>query len=405
MDKARHFTLDFFNAIEHNLKVENSDIGEPYINIDRLENENSLSQNIIKLRSDLQSLLTSSLFEKALDDINQQSIRSSERKIVSTGVGYSNDFEGFVKLGFLTGDVVVLWDSFLPTILNPQDSYININELGKLVGNIISLKRIAEKGGLVYLPHPIIWNPATKFYFSKIQGIPNVTNEFVGILNAMCLREEGFKLHPYLMSKSNENFEVLHNQIVANDEYYQHGKIEKHNNLYDLFKHNEFSYLDKCKPSDFYDILVSDQDRLVNFKTNLDKNLMLSEDKSRDEKHRQIREVFNAMSKDIENQNNRLHKLHRNNINKAMGPVSVIGSIVANSFDLSTTASIISIFAGMFGAYQTIATFLSDLKQKPDEPYFYQIFTEIERKVNSNEKERKELERRLQALGLQYRSI
>ncbi|WP_282126695.1 hypothetical protein [Marinifilum flexuosum] len=373
MERAENFTNKYLSIIEETLHVENVNEGKPIFLPGRIN-----QFTIINLASKLNDLVRSTELSNSITDI--ESASRMKENTFTTGVGYSEDFLNFVKLGLLIGDKVVLWDSVLPGILNNPNG-VDLNYLGNYVFNILSLKKLARKGGLIFLPHPSFWNDRTQYYFKALSTINNVPNELIGFVNAWSLLQDGFHLNPYLMATSDSNTYRLHQQFLKNEKLYPKEKLNNHNDLYELIRYNKFNFLADSKIEDFYDILNKDINRHFNVKNDLYKYIDLPKHLTETERKGYLDKVFTDLFDGIKKQNDSIEKSKLAKPGLIAGGISTVGSLVAATLSPGSTASIISLFSGVLGASGALYSLYGSLVQKPVVPVLYQVFNELNNKV------------------------
>ena len=100
-DAATKLTLDYLSILERRLAISWESGKQPIYIIDKITDG-----QLTLLRKDLNDLLSGTSGEAARAATEQY----GTDHIQTVGFGLSFDFDQFVKLGFLYGDRVVLWD-------------------------------------------------------------------------------------------------------------------------------------------------------------------------------------------------------------------------------------------------------------------------------------------------------
>lgn len=190
-DKATLLTLQYLDIIENNLKITWNAQGQPVCIIDWLE-----SDFILVLRDILSDFLSGKLSEEA----RQATIEFGKAHIQTVGFGHTSDFDKFVKLGFIYGERVVLWDVILSRLIFEQTVTHRLKTLlAQAACNLLLLRPIAERGGLVILPHPISWSSLAAKVDAELRLQGNRSAADLGLSMALAAIEEGLPLHPYTL--------------------------------------------------------------------------------------------------------------------------------------------------------------------------------------------------------------
>ena len=152
-----------------------------------------------------------------IDNTNRTAISASkdygreenQSQTVGFGLLYDESFEKFIKMGFLCGNRVVLWDFIGTRVLANLDGNPSVPDTVKtLATNLMPLKPIVEAGGLVMLPHPTDWSKEIRQNVSqKLQEIKKlygpdtkITPEIFRLASALTATNE-VNLYPYTFDR------------------------------------------------------------------------------------------------------------------------------------------------------------------------------------------------------------
>ena len=202
-----HFTINYIEAIKLHLKIEIVN-GEIIFIPDYI-----LPQDILNLKIALENIWESS--ESAILLIKNK----HDSKIQSGLFGLVNNFDLAVRTGFLLGDRVILIDYIFERILkNKSIDKININVLGSIGANLVSLLELAKKGRFVIIPSPFYWNLESKKIMIEVGEKVIPSPELMSLLNMLSITKI-CKLHPFTIAESEENYQsIINTQLDFVDE-------------------------------------------------------------------------------------------------------------------------------------------------------------------------------------------
>jgi hypothetical protein len=191
-DSPTILTLDYFSAIERRLGISWEAQNRPICIPDRFD-----ATALKSLKAELDDILKGDLADKARNATNEY----SKEHIQTVGFGLAPDFDQFIKLGFLYGDRVVLWD-FLSNRLLLDEGRISKLTLAKTACELLLLKPAVERGAIVILPHPAEWSGLAEMVAEdlKLQGTRSAA--VFGLSMALAAVEEGLPLHPFTLLRS-----------------------------------------------------------------------------------------------------------------------------------------------------------------------------------------------------------
>jgi hypothetical protein len=246
-DKATELSLKYLRIVEKCLNITWNDEECPVCILEWISNE-----AIDKLRKQLATLLSGTLSEKA----RQDSINYSKNHIQTVGFGLASDFDSFVKLGFIYGERVVLWDVISSRLLVEKSITPRLKSiLAQTACNLLLLRPVVEQGGLVILPHPTCWSDLARKIDKELRSQGNKSSATLGISMAMVAIEEGLVLHPFtqlvdkLKPKANERVAAHESDLYSTENYIFHSAISS------FLRDQRVAYLEGVHCADFYRIV------------------------------------------------------------------------------------------------------------------------------------------------------
>ena len=217
----------------------------------------------------------------------------------TTGVGLADDFNHFVNLGLLLGNRVVLWDTVILGTFFPPDRRLDRDAIARVAGEFLYLMSVIKEGGVVMLPHPSIWLERCRRYMQAVSGIDGLTPAFAGYVNARALRDEGFDVHPYTLTKGGElsvEFGAPDPKGPLNTER----SIKNRDSMKDLMCDTRFAYLRDLDTTRLYQFLKHED----GWKSELAGLLRIPDYvKTQEDTHRHLAAVKDALETGINAQN------------------------------------------------------------------------------------------------------
>ncbi len=245
-DHAVKMTLSYLQILEDRLGISWNRNQKPQVVVGAIKQE-----SIEALRADLEHL-----FEKA----NSQSAIEATKKfgarhIQTVGFGAIEDFDTLVKIGFLLGERVVLWDIVFSRLLNgPSSTPVHVGVLAQVACNLLLLRPIVELGALVVLPHPILWSEEAEEIDTQLRSGGNQCSFTLGINIAMIANEAGLQLHPYTQAPISTGARLGSAATYEEGNYSRDSRMF-HGALASLFKNQEMAYLSDISAVDFHQIV------------------------------------------------------------------------------------------------------------------------------------------------------
>ena len=247
-DAATQLSLDYLRAIESRLSIFWNEKAEPICIHERVS-----SQSLYRLRYELHDLLSNSTRDAAL----QATIEFSKNRIQTVGFGLAPDFDEFVKLGFLCGQRLVLWDLIGSRLLIHREfTPDQVSSISAAACNLLLLRPIVEKGGLVILPHPTTWSEFARLVAEDLKEHGNRSQAAFGLSMALSTVEDGLILHPYTLLKDGGN--ALPNAAAADqsENLYSKSNYIFHQAISELLRDERFAFLRKVSVNDFYQVVT-----------------------------------------------------------------------------------------------------------------------------------------------------
>ena len=155
-DRATRFTLQYLQILKARLYFSPDDLSTDRSNLNAF--------SLKRTKEDLTDLMRGFTLQGALEDTRGSSL------IQTVGFGMVQDFDKFVKLGFLNGQRVVLWDLIASRLLtddNPRSELVPA--VADIASNLVALEEVAKSGGVVILPPPAYWSKTALSELQKLQ--------------------------------------------------------------------------------------------------------------------------------------------------------------------------------------------------------------------------------------------
>jgi hypothetical protein len=243
-DDASAFTLSYLSLIESSLKILWTEAGVPLFRPECVTDDECQ-----KLRSELHDLFTGQPAERAL-----QSTRAVKSSLIQcVGFGIAKQLDSMVKLGFLYGERLVLWDVML-NLLNHRSFIIDQKLcIGETACNLLLLRSLAKAGAVVILPHPVVWCDLARYVADELKARGNSSIPDYGLSMALATFEDGFTLHPFTVVK-NQQPGALEDLSSLQGEFYSRENYVFQHAISSLLADESFSFLDRISAADFYSV-------------------------------------------------------------------------------------------------------------------------------------------------------
>ena len=243
-DTATRASLDYLTVLERRLRITWTARGDPVFVPDRVP-----PVLVSALRTELHDLLTGSISEASIDATR----KFGENRVQTVGFGVARDFDRFVKLGFLYGERLVLWDLIGSRLL--QKKGIAGDELlavGIAACNLLLLRAVVEDGGAVILPPPPMWSEFARLVADDLKGRTRTTSAAYGLCMALSTVEDGLRLHPYTQPNRRDRL-VPHKALTQPaEELYSRGNQDLHASLGEMLADQRLVFLQDVSAKEFY---------------------------------------------------------------------------------------------------------------------------------------------------------
>lgn len=251
-DPAVSFTLAYLEIIERTLDITYNSQGEPICVHNRITID-----ALTSLAFELSQLLTG---DHARAAVNACKLFGEEH-IQSVGFGHVSDFDAFVKVGFLYSERVVIWDILSSRVIAPS----SIRDASKgviadIACNLLLLRPVANKGGIVILPHPLAWSETARKIAEELNVVENKSAPAFGLSMALVAIDEGIPLHPFTLAISKERpgssgYAVSEKKDGYTEENHNFGVAATA-----LMGAPEFNFLRDIRVDHFYEITLAHPD-------------------------------------------------------------------------------------------------------------------------------------------------
>lgn len=357
-DRVTYLSIKYLEVIKQRLYIEKNEIQQPVFFRSRI-NKFSLE----RLKSDINDLYKSSLLGNALTDT--ASFTKEKELIQTVGYGMVEDFQRLVKMGFLLGDRVVIWDLLFTRILSEiSDNYKYFDLVGSVACNLILLEELVNQGAIVILPPPVTWNEQTQKVIAKVDE-KDLSNANFALLSVLSIIED-FTLHPYTYFEK----EVPRFPSIDSD-YYNKQQFQLHNSLSKLFNDNNFVFLDGISTNSFYSIINENQE----FSRELRKLFNPETNQSNEQSAKNFQQVITDIEK-MKNIRNR--NLASYAFSKQSAIVSLLSSVSTMIYaGLSQTNP--EFFLAMSALSGPLLTIVEKYLSKPAKPVLINVFNRLEK--------------------------
>ena len=249
-DAAVELTLAYLTLIEKNLDISYNSQGEPICVPAQITDE-----QVWRLNASLRDLLTGSMAKASID----ASRKYGEAHIQAIGFGHASDFDAFVKVGFLYAERVAMWDLLCSRVLASGRFDIETKDLiSELACNLLLLRAAIELGGIVILPHPIMWSEKARNIASELNRDKGASTVTLGFAMAVAAIDEGLPLHPYTIAL-HENIPRPRHAAINSEVYYETNR-KFATAATALVASKEFDFLRDVRLDDFYRITLAHPD-------------------------------------------------------------------------------------------------------------------------------------------------
>lgn len=245
-DYAVEFSLRYLGAIENHLKITWNEREQPVCVIDWIDDS-----TIDNLRRELRDLINGALAVQA----REYTAKYGTKHIQTVGFGHASNFSEFVKLGFIYGERVVLWDVIGSRLLaKPNISPRLKCILAETACNLLLLRPVIEQGGLIILSHPVDWSTLAQSIDMDLRARGNRSAATLGLSIALAAIEEGLPIHPYTLVVNGAKPEANLSIDEHIEDYYSTENYVFQSAISSLLKDQRAAYLQEVPAAEFYSI-------------------------------------------------------------------------------------------------------------------------------------------------------
>lgn len=247
MDKATEFTLKYLDILEGRVNISWSEQHQPVCIVDNIKR-----QDIQDLSDDLDALLRGQLSEEA----RHATVAYGKDHIQTIGFGHASNFDQFIKLGFLYGERLVLWDVIGCRLITESDATPKRkNLLAQAACNLLLLRPVAENGGVVILPYPTYWSELARQVEIELQNNGNKCAATLGLSMALAAIDSGLPLHPYTLSLGGLQASATKDVIGDGSAFYSTENYLFNAAITSLLRDSKLAYLQDISIAEFYKIV------------------------------------------------------------------------------------------------------------------------------------------------------
>ncbi len=251
-DDAVAFSLRYLDTIENHLHITWNEQEQPVCVIDRIDDA-----SIDSLRQALDDLLGGPLAAQA----REQTAKYGKQHVQTVGFGHASNFSEFVKLGFIYGERVVLWDVLASRMLVKGNTAPRLRSvLAETACNLLLLRPVVEQGGLVVLPHPVSWSPLALSIDVDLRTRGNRCAATLGLSMALAAIEEGLPLHPYTLLVDGHKPAADASVADHRDDFYSNENYVFQSAVSALLKDQRVAYLRDVPAAEFYRVVAQHPD-------------------------------------------------------------------------------------------------------------------------------------------------
>ena len=363
-DKATLLTLQYLVAIENNLKITWNDQGQPICITDWFDKE-----SIQLLRKELDGLLNGKLGEEA----RQATVEYGKEHIQTVGFGHASDFDKFVKLGFIYGERVVLWDVILSRLLIEETVTPRLKTLlAQTACNLLLLKPVVERGGLVMLPHPINWSNLAAEVYAELRSQGNKSTADLGLSMALAAIEEGMSLHPYTLLINGTPPTAQAEVANKEKELYSPENYIFHTAITSMLGNKHFAFLQGAAAADFHNIVSNHPELQRELRKHFTTSL-------RGLSPQQVKTELDHLNEDLIKLIDRRNKAVFDYVAEA-GEASATYAITAITAFIAGLAAIDALTTG--GLSVALSTAIRKWANRPDKNVIVQAFQELQEQTD-----------------------
>lgn len=246
-DAAVQFTLRYLALLETHLQITWTSDDRPVCVVDWISDD-----AVSALKAALSDLFGGPMHA----DARQATIAYGREHIQTVGFGLAPDFTEFIKLGLIYGERVVLWDIVASRHLaKSQFDVASKFLLAQAACELLMLRPVVERGGVVVLGHPITWSPLAAEIDGELRAGQNVSAATLGLSMALAAIEEGLPLHPYTLLRDGPRPAAVQRVESQSDDLFSTQNYVFQQAIGSLLRDQRVGYLRDVRVLDFFDVL------------------------------------------------------------------------------------------------------------------------------------------------------
>ncbi len=247
-DAAVRLTQRYLDVIEKCMKISWNERGLPVCVIDWIRDD-----DVAAMREQLDALFEGGLPVEA----RQATIDYGRERIQTVGFGLVQDFDQFIKLGLIYGERVVLWDVIGSRMLaSARAKPPSTSLLAQVCCQLLMLRPVVERGGVVVLPHPVTWSGLAAEIDTELRALGEVPAASRGLSMAFAAIEEGLPLHPYTLLADGARPVVADGVSEQVDELFSTRNYVFQQAVGSLLRDQRVAYLQQVRIEDFFDVVA-----------------------------------------------------------------------------------------------------------------------------------------------------
>ncbi len=246
VDAATRVSLDYLSVLERRLRITRTSNGDPVFVPDRVS-----PASVSALRTELHDLLTGSNCDSCIEATR----KFGEDRVQTVGFGITENFDLLVKLGFLYGQRLVLWDLIGTRLLaKKQVASDDILAVGEIACQLLLLRSVVEDGGAVILPPPPMWSEFSCLVADELRTNSKTTPSDYGLCMALSTVEDGLLLHPYTILDGASK-PLVHDALThQGEEFYSTENQAFHYSLAEMLSDQRLVFLQNISSKEFFRI-------------------------------------------------------------------------------------------------------------------------------------------------------
>lgn len=251
-DAAVQFTLRYLALLETHLHVTWTSDARPVCLVDWIGDD-----AVSALKAALSDLFGGPMH----GDARQATTAYGREHIQTVGFGLAPDFTEFLKLGLIYGERVVLWDIVASRhLVKPKFDSASKGVLAQAACELLMLRPVVERGGVVVLGHPVTWSPLAAEIDGELRAEKNVSAATLGLSMALAAIEAGLPMHPYTLLRDSPRPAAVQRVESQTDDLFSSQNYVFQQAIGSLLRDQRVGYLRDVRVVDFFDVLTEHAD-------------------------------------------------------------------------------------------------------------------------------------------------